>query len=72
MSIQSNISKCQAYLDKVAALEVRHRCRHGHVDCAAWESGPCSIEVEQQKQRMIAALTPTLAGRGSGFAVLTF
>jgi hypothetical protein len=51
---------------------VRHRCRHGHVDCAAWESGPCSVEVEQQKQRMIATLTPTLAGRGSGFAVLTF
>ena len=33
------------YADKVRNSEVAHSCRHDHVDCAAWEGGPCVDEV---------------------------
>jgi len=34
-----------AYAEKVRFAEVAHSCKHGHVDCAAWEGGPCVDEV---------------------------
>ena len=33
------------YADKVRDAEHAYPCKHGHIDCAAWERGPCVDEV---------------------------
>jgi hypothetical protein len=33
------------YAEKVRTAERAYSCKHGHVDCAAWEGGACLDEI---------------------------
>jgi hypothetical protein len=35
----------QQYADMVATSSKAHPCKYGHLDCAAWDGGPCVDEV---------------------------
>lgn len=39
------LCRAQKYAEAVAVAERDHHCKHGHLDCAVYDGGPCMREL---------------------------